>query len=248
VDDWIDFRIEKPSDAHVVAEAVHARGGLLSINHDKPDISWRHDWPEADLMEVWQHPWLAWNWVSLARWQERLAAGLCLPMVGGSDWHQPADLRPEGPFALARPTTVLWLPELSEAAILAAMRAGHGYVTEGPKGPHLEVTLGGAPMGGTGAGPTEIRVRGAVGDTLTLHDATGEIARQDISSDDAVLAPDLHPQGFLRAEVVATASRERLLDDFRAAFPMGLPWRLTETEIARQPLRRALSNPVWVQT
>ena len=51
------------------------RGGLLSINHDKPDIPWSHDWPEADCMEVWQHPWLAWNWVSLERWQQRLAAG-----------------------------------------------------------------------------------------------------------------------------------------------------------------------------
>lgn len=247
VDGWIDFRMVRPSDAHALAAAVHARGGLLSINHDKPDIPWRHDWPEADLMEAWQLPWLAWNWVSLARWQERLAAGLRLPMVGGSDWHQPAELRPEGPFALARPTTVLWLPELSEDAVLAAMAAGRGYVTEGPTGPHLELTLGGAQMGGTGSGPVEVRVGGAPGDTLTLHDARGEIARLAIPSADAVLRPDLRPRGFLRAEVVADASRERLLAEFRAAFPGGLPWGLSEAEIARQPLRRALSNPVWVR-
>lgn len=246
VDDWIDFRMEKPSDAHAVAAAVHSRGGLLSINHDKPDIPWGHDWPQADLMEVWQHPWLAWNWVSLARWQERLAAGLRLPIVGGSDWHQPADLRPEGPFALARPTTVLWLPDLSECAILAAMRVGRGYVTEGPKGPHLELTLGGAPMGGEGRGPVEVRIRGAIGDILTLHDAGGEIARLPISSEEALLAPELHPRSFLRAEIQAGESRRWLLDEFRAAFPKGLPWGLTEEEIAGQPLRRALSNPIWV--
>lgn len=246
VDDWIDFRIERPSDAHAVAAAVHTRGGLLSINHDKPDIPWGHDWPEADLMEVWQHPWLAWNWVSLARWQERLARGLRLPMIGGSDWHQPADLRPEGAFGLARPTTALWLPELSEETVLHAMRAGRGYVTEGPSGPHLELTLGDGPMGGQGRGPVEIVVRGAPGDLLTLHDAGGEVARIAIPSDDAVLSPDLHPRGFLRAEVLAEASRARLLAEFRAAFPKGLPWRLTEEEVARQPLRRALSNPVWV--
>lgn len=246
VDDWIDFRIGTPSDVHAVAAEVHARGGLLSINHDKPDIPWGHDWPEADLMEVWQHPWLAWNWVSLARWQDRLAAGLRLPMVGGSDWHQPADLRPEGAFALARPTMVLWLPELSEDAILAAMRMGRGYVTEGPHGPHLELTLGGAPMGGVGRGPAEVRVRGAAGDLLTLHDAGGEIAGLAIPSDDALLAPELHPRGFLRAEIVAAASRDRLLGEFRAAFPKALPWGLTEDEIADQPMRRALSNPVWV--
>lgn len=245
VDDWIDFRIGRPSDAHAVAAAVHDRGGLLSINHDKPDIPWSHDWPEADLMEVWQHPWLAWNWVSLGRWQARLAAGLRLPLVGGSDWHQPADLRPEGPFGLARPTTVLQLPELSEDAILAALKAGRGFVTESPRGPHLELTLGGAPMGATGRGRAELRVLGAAGDLLTLHDATGEIARLPIPSDDAKLAPDVDPKAFLRAEILADASRDRLLSEFRAAFPKGLPWGLSEAEIARQPLRRALSNPVW---
>ncbi|EAR51099.1 putative secreted protein [Oceanicola granulosus HTCC2516] len=247
LDDWIDFRITAPGDAHVVAAEVHAKGGLLSINHDKPDFPWRHDWPETDLMEVWQHPWLAWNWVSLERWQARLAAGMRLPAIGGSDWHQPAELRPEGPFTLARPTTVLHLPELSEAAVLTAMKAGHGYITEAPDGPHLELTLGDTPMGGTGHGEAALTVRGAAGDIVTFHDATGEIARAEIAGEEAVLRPDLAPRGFLRAELVARASRERLLEEFRAAFPGGLPWGLTEEEIARQPLRRALTNPIWTE-
>jgi hypothetical protein len=156
------------------------------------------------------------------------------------------DLRPEGPFALARPTTVLWLPELSEESVLAAMKAGHGYVTESPTGPHLEVALGGTPMGGDGKGAVEVAVRGATGDLLTLHDAGGEIARLRVPSAEVVLSPDLHPRGFLRAEILADASREQLIKEFRAAFPKGLPWVLTEEDVARQPLRRALSNPVWV--
>src|SRR5690606_36424583 len=40
VDDWIDFRMTKSSDAHVLADLVHEKGGLLSINHDKPTIPW----------------------------------------------------------------------------------------------------------------------------------------------------------------------------------------------------------------
>ena len=35
VDEWIDFRMTKPSDAHTLARLVHEKGGLLSINHDK---------------------------------------------------------------------------------------------------------------------------------------------------------------------------------------------------------------------
>jgi hypothetical protein len=245
---WVDFRMEAPGDAHAMAAEVHRQGGILSINHDKPDIPWQLDWPKADCMEVWQHPWLAWNWVSLERWQQRLAGGQRLPAVGGSDWHQPAELRPEGPFTLARPTTVLHLPELSETAVLEAMAAGRGYITEAPDGPHLELSIGATAMGGTARGGTPgIHVRGAAGDLLTLHDATGEIARLQIPGDDVRLSPEVAPQGFLRAEIVASANRDRLLSDFRAAFPKGLPWGLSEAEIARQPLRRALSNPIWLE-
>lgn len=246
---WVDFRIAEPDDVHWVADHVHGQGGLLSINHDKPGIPWKLDWPAADCMEVWQHPWLAWNWVSLERWQQKLAAGMRLPAIGGSDWHQPAELHPEGPFALARPTTVLHLPELCQSAILEAIEAGHGYITEAPDGPHLELTVGDVQMGGTArGGSAKVVTRGAGGDTLALHDATGLIASRAIADDNAILTFDLAPERFVRAEIVAVASRERLLDEFRAAFADGLPWGLTEAEIARQPLRRALSNPVWLES
>ncbi len=139
IDDWIDFRMTGPSDPLIVAEEVHRRGGLLSINHDKPSIPWDYDLPPIDCMEAWQSTWLFWNWISLARYDARLRTGLHIALIGGSDFHQPDRLMPEGPFVLARPTTVLWLPELSEDAVLAAMKAGHGYVTEAPDGPHLEL-------------------------------------------------------------------------------------------------------------
>ncbi len=244
---WVDFRMAAPDDVHAVAAHAHAQGGLLSVNHDKPGIPWTLPWPQADCMEVWQHPWLAWNWVSLERWQQRLAAGMRLPAIGGSDWHQPVELRPEGPFTLARPTTVLHLPELSQGAILDAMKAGRGYITEAPDGPHLELTVGDVPMGGIASGgDIGVVARGAGGDTVTLHDATGPIASRTLEDDDCVVTFDQAPERFVRAEIVADASRARLLDTFRAAFADGLPWGLSETIIAEQPLRRALSNPVWL--
>ncbi len=252
VDDWIDFRMTRPADAHTLARLVHDRGGLLSINHDKPTIPWDYEFPAADCQEVWQSTWLAWNWVSLERWQARLAAGMHLSAIGGSDFHQPDRLLPEGPLVLARPTTVLFLSELSEAAVLAAMRAGRGYVTESPSGPHLDIAVDGTPMGGTvpAAAAVDIAVRGAAGDSLVLIDATGPVASHTIAGDDwQARLPLAAPRGFVRAEIVATASRAALLEDFTAALGgAGLPWALTPTMLAGQPIRRALSNPIYIES
>ena len=252
VDDWIDFRMSEASDAHVLERLVHDKGGLLSINHDKPTIPWDYEFPDADCQEVWQSTWLAWNWIALERYQERLAGGRRLSAIGGSDFHQPDRLMPEGPLVLARPTTVLWLPELSEDAILAAMKSGQGYVTESPTGPHLEISVGSVVMGGTALDPAavEVRVSGADGDELVLIDATGPIARAVISGEEwsksiAVSSPQI----FVRAEIIAGASRAALIEQFSAALEgRQLPWQLKGMDLADQPIRRALSNPIYLRS
>lgn len=250
VDEWIDFRMTKPSDAHVLEKLVHKKGGLLSINHDKPPIAWEYEMPKADCQEVWQSTWLAWNWIALDRYQQRLASGMKLSAIGGSDFHQPDRLMPEGPLVLARPTTVFWLPELSEDAVLAAMKSGHGYVTESPAGPHLEIRAGNVVMGGTVAAlvSLDIVVRGAAGDQLVLIDATGEIAAVDIVGDDFSTTVAIeNAQKFVRAEIVAAASRERLLAEYASLLEgRELPWQLKNVDVGGQPLRRALSNPIYI--
>ncbi len=248
VDDWIDFRMTRPEHGHTLAEMVHERGGLLSINHDKPTIPWDYDVPEIDCMEVWQSHWMAWNWVSLGRYQHRLASGKKISAIGGSDFHQPARLMPEGPLVLARPTTVLWLGELSENAILAAMKAGLGYITESPDGPHLALSVDGQPMGSTVRGPVDAKaeVRGAKGDRLLWFDATGQIADQLIEDNHWVGQFSGRPNLFLRAEIAAEKSRPQIISDFTAALGGGLPWQLTEVELQQQTVRRAISNPIYV--
>lgn len=250
-DAWIDFRMTRPEHAHILSRLVREQGGLLSINHDKPDIPWDYELPDCDLMEVWQSTWLAWNWISLERYQQRLAAGLKISAIGGSDFHQPDRLLPEGPLVLARPTTVLWLEELSEDAILAAMRAGRGYVTESPTGPHLELSVGHAPMGATLSAAhvtATAHVKGAPGDVLVWIDASGELARDLIPSNDAILSLDAEPQTFLRCEIVAAAAYPQLLADLRDALGANhLSWGLSEEIVASQPIRRALSNPIYFQ-
>ncbi|MCA1440940.1 PHP domain-containing protein [Ensifer sp. IC4062] len=251
VDDWIDFRMTRREDSHKLSQIVQEKGGLLSINHDKPTIPWDYELPRIDCMEVWQQTWFARNWISLRRYQERLASGWKLSAIGGSDFHQPARLLPEGPLVLARPTTVLWLPELSEDAVLAAMKAGRGYVTESPRGPHLALTVEGAPMGSTvqsavSGGHAEAHVVGAAGDLLAWYDASGEIARMPIDNVDQKFALDAAPQKFLRCEILAHASHAGLIEEFRAALgDAPLPWGLTEAELEAEPLRRAISNPVY---
>jgi hypothetical protein len=251
VDSWIDFRMTAPADAHVLASLVHDQGGLLSINHDKPDIPWDYAVPAADCQEVWQSTWLDRNWISLARYQERLASGMRLSAIGGSDFHQPAELRPEGPLVLARPTTVLWLPELSEAAILAAMKAGHGYITEGPQGPHLEIRAGAAAMGdvATDLSVVDVTVCGAQGDQLVLVDATGTIAIREIPTADWQASISLDTvTGFVRAEIIAVASHDDMVADLLGALDSQEMHGAAQATIAAHPIRRALSNPVYAGT
>ena len=252
VDQWIDFRMTRPADAHTLARLVHDKGGLLSINHDKPPIAWEYDLPEADCQEVWQSTWMAWNWIALERWQQRLAKGLRLSAIGGSDYHQPAQLMPEGPLVLARPTTVLWLPELSEDAVLAAMKAGRGYVTECPSGPSLVMTVDGQPMGSEVAEPRLLSVAatGAMGDRLALIDASGEICSVTIDAEDwRHDMPMPAAQGFIRAEIVAEASRDRLGAEFLALVEgHELPWQLRGVSLADHAIRRALGNPIYIRS
>ena len=245
---WVDFRITRDADVHVLAEEVARKGGLLSVNHDKPTIPWDYPLPRIDCMEVWQSAWLAGNWISLARYQDRLTQGLRISAIGGSDYHQPSRLRPEGPFVLARPTTVLWLEELSEANVLDAMKAGRGYVTESPTGQHLAIAVGGVPMGGQAHSGHEAvaDLQGAVGDLLVWIDATGIIAEAEITADGR-MSFDLEAQGFLRAEIVARASQDRLLAEVQAAL-------LEETDDFPAPpdaelsrIRRVISNPVYLR-
>lgn len=248
VDDWIDFRMTKPEHAHTLERLVHERGGLLSINHDKPTIPWDYDLPAIDCMEVWQSHWLAWNWVSLERYQQRLASGLKISAIGGSDFHQPARLMPEGPLVLARPTTVLYMEELSEDAVLGAMKSGRGYVTESPNGPHLELIANGQPMGSAVTGPVtaEVVIRGAQGDKLLWLDASGIVGEEIIEGDDWTGHYTGSPDRFLRTEIVAVASREAIVTAFRDALAgKGLPWKLSDRDLASQTIRRAISNPIY---
>ncbi|WP_421726042.1 CehA/McbA family metallohydrolase [Bauldia sp.] len=251
--DWVDFRMVEQDDPHKLADAVGALGALLSINHDKPPIPWLHTMPRIDCMEVWQHLWLALNDQSLALYDKRLATGARITAIGGSDYHQPDRFEPDNPFGLASPTTVLYLDELSVDGILAGLRSGRGYITEAPDGPHLEITVNDTPMGGTATrGETQTvtaNVNGAAGDQLVLVGEQGEVAHRIIPDDRSVMTLKVSgADTFLRAEIQAEASTERLVNlvrDYYRSVPEPRP-PLPDPQ-SPPVIRRALSNPVYFE-
>lgn len=249
--EWIDFRLGGSADLDALKGEVRRQGALLSVNHDKEPLPWDYDYPDMDCMEVFHGHWLTSNDGILERYDRFLAEGRRISLIGGSDYHQPAELQPPGPVGLGRPTTVIWLPCLDAGSVLESLRAGHCYVTESPTGPHLSFMANGLPMGSVvpegGSIDIGFEVKGAAGDRLVWVSEDGPIADMVIPADEWQQTIDLPaPNRFLRAEIVADASRASLVEDL-------VDWCAGKPELLRAgqslsdppPIRRALSNPVY---
>ena len=258
VDGWVDFRVEQEADLAVLIDQVHARGGLLSINHPKAipnclGCDWEYEVPAgADSLEAWQGSWAYQNWESLARYDALLRQGRRLALVGGSDRHQPGYPDTDPTFLqVGSPTTWLWLDDLSVTSVLQAIKTGRGFVSESPGGPRLELRVGGKGMGDTLerlSGKTvtaRARVEGARGDLLRWVGSEGVLRETVIAADVFLDEWCWSVVGrYVRLEVIAKASLPffeaelaRLERDTKG------PHRLS---IFEQPWRRALSNPIYL--
>ena len=129
---FVDFR--QPAPAWL--DAVEADCGLLSINHPlQDDCAWQHPLDRLPpLLEFWHISWFLdllntapWAWWQ--RW-DRTAT-----IIGGSDFHDPAQGYPPG-----TPTTWVAAAEPSPAAILDGIRAGRTAISRFP-GPGEPVLL-----------------------------------------------------------------------------------------------------------
>jgi hypothetical protein len=161
----------------------------------------------------------------VAFWEARLNEGLRITAIGGSDNHD-ASLDPSKPASVGYPTTVVHAAELSQPAILAAIRAGHVFVdTQGSRDRTLEVTAssGGhtAEMGDSLAAPAGVPIR------FTVHVTHAAGASLSISgsgpkpklageafSDDETLSFDVAGDGqahWLRVDVRGPDGRLWLL-------------------------------------
>jgi hypothetical protein len=117
-------------------QAAAASGALVSINHPKPfGPPW--EYPNAvgyHAIEVWNGHWQELNQVSLGWWDSQLRSGRRIVALGGSDTHR---LRTEPMHdRLGSPTT--WVrSEPTTAAVLAALKAGHAFISRDVDGPQL---------------------------------------------------------------------------------------------------------------
>jgi hypothetical protein len=192
----LDFQLgskRAPTLAAIQAE-VEKAGGLMSINHPalpSGELCMGCGWTVKDTDFTRIQAIEAVNGGALAQsggvdglfsgipfWEARLDAGQRIAAIGGSDNHD-ATLDPAKPGAVGFPTTVVHAAELSQPAILAAIRAGHVFVDlTGSRDRRLEVTAtsGGktAEMGDAIAAPAgqpltiTIRVANAAGGSLSL--------------------------------------------------------------------------------
>jgi hypothetical protein len=161
--DFIDFRLTSPHvpNFNRLLDEVQSLHGILSINH--PGIpsgescmgcGWTvpdTDFSRVTAIEVINGGAAGGPHSGIPLWQQQLNNGFRLTALGGSDNHD-ADLKPQSSSTIGHPTTVIYAANLSENAILDAIRAGHVFVdAEGSKDRIIEftakTTTGAASMG-----------------------------------------------------------------------------------------------------
>ena len=160
-----------------LAGDVIASGSLFVIAHplspgDPECTGCRWDYQDmmpgpARIVEIWNGgPWSDYNEAGLALYRRWLAEGRRLVATAGSDIHGPTEANAEIGFNNVDAT------ELSEAAILAAVRAGRNYLSSGPRLNLEGVDRGGrpVPMGGEISAAGQVEVHWAdVADDLELR-------------------------------------------------------------------------------
>ena len=173
------FCVNTPERAAEIIGEARAAGATIVVNHPfcAPECGWAWgmDLAPFDAVEVWNGPLMYENEnaACLAWWHEQLAAGRRVPVTGGSDFHR------TGPLSLPGvPCTCLYAPSREPEDLLAALRAGHGYVKMFPDAPDLEARAGDAILGDAApAGtPVEIHWTGLrAGDTLRAITGAGVV-------------------------------------------------------------------------
>jgi hypothetical protein len=154
----LDFRIGHPGvTAAGVFRDARRLGALVSINHPGRETGERctgcgwdasdTDYTVVDAIEVVNGRNVSGPTAGEPVWHRRLNEGHRLTGIGGGDDHGAST---RAGSAIGTPTTVIHAEALSEAALLAGIRAGRVYIkTRGPDGPDLrfDVPAHGAFMG-----------------------------------------------------------------------------------------------------
>jgi hypothetical protein len=168
----LDFRADGKGGVNAMLAAAAGLRGLVSINHPvRPSgescmgCGWEQqtDMRLVQAIEVVNGGDADTPWSGVPFWTAQLQRGYRLTAVGGSDNHRGDQAGIDG-GALGSPTTVVYATELSQVAVLDAIRAGHVFVDVAGSGTRLlelDATAGSA--------------RAMMGDALAVP--AGELAR-----------------------------------------------------------------------
>ncbi|HNT54348.1 MAG TPA: CehA/McbA family metallohydrolase [Anaerolineaceae bacterium] len=221
------FATNTLAEARALFQSARDRGALIVINHPcDPDCGFNFDLQSFpyDCLEVWNGPMREPNLRAVGLWHQLLCTGLKIPICGGSDYHR------DTPFIfLGGPTMCVQALSAGTSDILAAVRAGHGFITYAPNGPILELTAADSLMGDTVAWPevktAHIKVQGlAQGDVVRAITAQREDVVFTAPADGEVsIMYTLDAPGFVRVDVLR-------------AFLPGLPM-----------LPALISNPIYFE-
>jgi len=139
------FATNTPDEAAARFASARENGALIVLNHpfdEGAPFRFNFDVLPFDCLEIWNGPMRESNLRAVGLWQNLLSAGKKVPIVGGSDYHRDNLFQ-----ILGGPTTCVFAMSAAPADILAALKAGHAYLTFAPMGPMLEFTAGSAMLG-----------------------------------------------------------------------------------------------------
>ncbi len=200
------FMANLPEEVLARFEMARSRGALITLNHPFDEgcgFQFEMRALPFDCLEVWNGPMRASNLRAVALWQGLLERGQKVPISGGSDYHR------DGLFQfLGGPTTCVFASSPAAQDILAALKAGHAYITFAPNGPTLELTAGSGMLGDTVAWPQTQEVQIVTGGLLKgdlVRVITGwhsETILEAPSAGEARLTYAMRAPGFARVEVL----------------------------------------------
>ena len=181
---------------------VEAAGAIFIVNHPTLDLGdnclgcpWDHattPWDKVAGIEIITGKWdiveRLFVPTAIAKWDALLADGHRIAAIGGSDDHRAGTGTGITDTPLGSPTTLVLADELSEAAIMKAIREGRTIVQlRGPDDPFVEIKIGAAEIGdSTTAGTAAVaaHVTGGAGHFLQLWRDGEKLDQVEVTSND----------------------------------------------------------------
>ncbi len=211
-----------------IIDDVTAQGGIFIVNHPVLDLGaacigcrWDHiddtPWDKVTGIEVITGNYdigiLAFYPRALALWDMELAAGNKIAAIGGSDDHTAGMNETSTGSPIGSPTTLVLADNLSEAAIVEALKHGRTIVNlQGPDAPVVELKLGdheiGDEVAGLGHYAFAVKVTGGSGAAIELWRDGVKLESRAVTSDVFATTFDETPNGSERWRVQLVQNSE----------------------------------------